>query len=138
MTGVPWPNSPYQSLMPLIGASPVLPPSGKVGVAGRVSHCGSARAAAAVRAKKQSPRTTAMRRMTASPNLSRPVRPVAGVTEARDDESIIIERLVDCRGPDRHVGMHAAHVLDAGRGADQRHQPDVLGAALLQTVHRGH
>ena len=35
-------------------------------------------------------------------------------------------------------GMNAAHPLDAFRRRDQAHQPDVVGAAFLQAVDRGH
>ena len=53
---------------------------------------------------------------------------------------MIVEALVDGGGPDMHVRMRAAQLLDAlGRG-EQADEAQVLGAALLQPVdgrHRG-
>src|SRR5215472_8825483 len=45
-TGSPRPKVAYQILMPLTGAKPDCTALGKIGVGGRVSHCGAACAAA--------------------------------------------------------------------------------------------
>src|SRR5262245_210082 len=41
MTGLPSPKLAYQTLIPLTEASPLSELGGRVGVGGRVSHCGS-------------------------------------------------------------------------------------------------
>ena len=69
--------------------------------------------------------------------LLRAVGTVAGVTETRNDVGIVIEGLVDGRGPYRHVGMDAAQALERGRYRNQTDEADVAGAALLEPVDRG-
>ena len=69
--------------------------------------------------------------------FSASVHAVAGVAEARHDIAVVVEVIVDRGCPDRHVGVHAAELLDAfgcGEKADEAH---VLGAALLQPVDGG-
>src|ERR1700688_1540793 len=42
MTGVPWPNSAYQILIPFTGANPLCSARGRTGVGGKVVHCDAA------------------------------------------------------------------------------------------------
>src|SRR5579871_6112793 len=62
---------------------------------------------------------------------------VAGIAEAGHDEGLIVQTFVDRRGPDRHIGMNAAHALDSLWRTDQANESDVLTAALLQTIDGG-
>src|SRR5581483_12054190 len=62
----------------------------------------------------------------------RPEHPVAGVAEAGQDVAVVVQPLVDRRGPDRHVGMLLLELRDALGGGEQADEADVAGAARFQ------
>src|SRR5215217_4827696 len=69
-------------------------------------------------------------------SLFGPVHPVAGIAETRHDIAVIIEPLVDRRGPDVHLRMMAVEFLDAfGRGEQARHA-DAFRTGFLEPVNR--
>src|ERR1051326_4011133 len=71
---------------------------------------------------------------TSARSLFRAVGAVSGVAEPGYDVGVLVEMVVDRRGPELHVGMDADQPLDAfGRG-EQAGGADGLGAALLQSV----
>ena len=43
--------------------------------------------------------------------LPRPVGAVAGIAEAREDETVVVEAVIHRSGPDMHVRMQAAQAL---------------------------
>src|SRR5512147_1597043 len=62
---------------------------------------------------------------------------VAGVAEAGQDESLLVELAIECGGEDRNIRVRLGHRPDAfGRGHDGE-EPDAPGAGLLERCDRG-
>src|SRR6185437_9775178 len=68
--------------------------------------------------------------------LFRAEHPVARVAEAGNDVAVVVEPLVDRRGPDFHVGMRFCQPFDPlGRG-QKADEADALDHAPLEAIHR--
>ena len=70
--------------------------------------------------------------------LSRPVRAIAGVAKAGQDEGILVQSMVDARGPQRHVRVQPPEALHAFRCREQAYHPDLAGASFLEPVDSRH
>src|SRR3984957_3329424 len=65
-------------------------------------------------------------------------RTVAGIAETRHDIGVLIELIVDRGGPDFHIGMGAADLIDTLARADQAHEANLFRAAFFQALDRRH
>jgi flavin reductase len=68
--------------------------------------------------------------------LQRAEQTIAEVSEARKDETTVIETVIDGSGDDADVGMEAGHAGDAFGGGDDADEPDVSRTTLLQPFRR--
>src|SRR5262249_56152836 len=78
-----------------------------------------------------------LNRLARAPPSSGAIRPIAGVSEARQDIGVLIERIIDGGSPNPHVRMEAAQALETLRRPQQTDQPHLPRAALLQPIDGG-